>query len=224
MAEKDYYKILGVSEHPSVDEIKKAYRNLAKKYHPDMNPDNKKAAEEKFKEISEAYYVLGDPKRKQQYDMMRRGGFRGAGPQQGYDPAQGFDYDDLLSHLGFGGGRGGRRTTTRRSSQMDFDQFDDILSQFFSANVGGGGPRVYSMNYGDQDESIDTDVEAIVDIPRSLAEKGGKFDIRLGSGKTFTVNVASKTAAGTKLRLKGLGNPCPHCRKMGDLLLKLRLS
>ena len=79
--DKDYYKILGVTQSMSIDDIKSAYRKLAKKYHPDMNPNDKKGAEAKFKEISEAYYVLGDPKRKQEYDDFKKGGrtYRGGG-------------------------------------------------------------------------------------------------------------------------------------------------
>lgn len=219
MSDKNYYKILGMPENAGTDQIKSAYRQLAKKYHPDMNPTNRAAAEQKFKEISEAYYVLGDPKRRQEYDLYRRGG---AGPGAGrvYNPAEGFDFEDLLSHMGFGG-RGGR--PTGRRAQMNFDIFDDILSQFFSADFGNGPTRVYTMNSGGRDR-INTDVEAEVDIPKPLAQNGGKVDIRLGKGKTLSVKIPAGTASGTKLRLKGAGHECPHCQKRGDIFLKVRVK
>jgi molecular chaperone DnaJ len=102
---KDYYEVLGISKGASPDEIKSAYRQLAKKYHPDMNPENKKAAGEKFKEISEAYEVLMDPKKKQLYDQYGHAGvsqtFRGGG----FSWDQFSHRDDLQDILGnlFGG-------------------------------------------------------------------------------------------------------------------------
>ncbi len=105
MAEKkDYYKVLGLDENAGVDDIKKAYRKLALKYHPDkVSHENKKLAEEKFKEISEAYYVLGDPKRKEEFDN-----YRGMGSYAGnYSGAQGFDFDDLIRQYRSSGGSKG---------------------------------------------------------------------------------------------------------------------
>ncbi|MFH0886632.1 MAG: DnaJ domain-containing protein [bacterium] len=219
---KDYYKILGVSEGASQDQIKSAYRKLAKKYHPDMNPNDKVTAEKKFKEVSEAYYVLSDLKRKEEYDLLRKGGFNyGGGRGTQYDPAAGFDYDDLLRHFGVGA-TSGRRTSTRQSS-MDFDNFDDIFSQLFGGRGGGArGARQYSVNLDEGD--IETDVNAEVQIPRSFAQNGGKLQVRIPDGRNISVTVPPKTAGGTKLRLKGLGNACPHCRKKGDIFLKIRLK
>ena len=99
MAGKDYYDILGVKEDASEAEIKKAYRKLALKYHPDKNPGDKKA-EEKFKEISEAYYALGDKERRAKYDNLRKmGGFTGD-----FSSAQGFDFSEFLKQFSGGGG------------------------------------------------------------------------------------------------------------------------
>ena len=113
MAEKrDYYEVLGVSKNASEDEIKRAYKKLARKYHPDMNPGDKEA-EEKFKEVNEANEVLSNPEKKAKYDQF---GFAGVDPnygagQGGYGGAGGFDFGDLGDIFGsfFGGGFGGGR-------------------------------------------------------------------------------------------------------------------
>ena len=95
---KDYYQILGVPENAGQENIKRAYRKLAFKYHPDTNPGNEKEAEEKFKKINEAYCVLGDKRKRQQYDSARRGQFAGVGYDSGY---QGFQYSlqDIFSSI-----------------------------------------------------------------------------------------------------------------------------
>ncbi len=90
---KNYYDLLGVSEKASAEEIKKAYRKLAVKYHPDKNPNNVKEAESRFKEISEAYFVLSDEKKRAQYDQMRKYG----GGSGNFAGSQGFNYEDLFN-------------------------------------------------------------------------------------------------------------------------------
>lgn len=110
----DYYQLLGISKTASPAEIKKAYRKLALKYHPDKT-EGDKALEDKFKKISEAYAVLSDPKKKEQYDTYGSAGFQQRFSQE--DIFRNFDLGDILKEFGFGGGRG------------------------FSANFGQGGPR-----------------------------------------------------------------------------------
>src|SRR6201997_4187759 len=112
----DYYKALGVDKKASADEIKKAYRKLARQYHPDRNPDDK-AAEERFKEISQAYDVLGDPDKRKQYDSAT-GPFATGGPGGGFGGFGNFDFDassmgDILSNLFGGGAGGGARARTK---------------------------------------------------------------------------------------------------------------
>ena len=107
MAKRDYYEVLGVSKDATEDEIKKAYRKIAIKYHPDRNPGNKEA-EEKFKEAAEAYDVLHDPQKRKQYDQFGFNGPGGEGGFGGFSSAGGFSMDDIFSMFGdIFGGRGG---------------------------------------------------------------------------------------------------------------------
>ena len=146
MADKrDYYEVLGVSKTATDEEIKKAYRKLAKKYHPDANPDNKKEAEAKFKELNEAYEVLSDKQKRQNYDM-----FGHSGPQGGFGGSTGngyysystsgfdgfdIDIDDIFSSF-FGGGRGRRSSRTSNGPSKGADLRHDIEITFEESFLG----------------------------------------------------------------------------------------
>jgi len=173
MAQKDYYKILGVGESASPDEIKKAYRKLAKKYHPDANPDDAQAAE-RFKEANEAHEVLSDPKKRKQYDDLRHfahAGYGGPGFQQGFQ--QGFDINDILSQFGRGGAgpAGARRRGFTREDLGGFGGLGDIFSSIFDR-----GQRFRQQRYGPQKGQ---DLHAEVLVPFDVAAKGGSTVITI---------------------------------------------
>ncbi len=227
--QKNYYQVLGVSENASPDEIKKVYRKLAMQYHPDRTQHlkDKKAAEQKFKEISEAYYVLGDPKRKTEYDQFRKSGFRqsdysragtGAGAQ-GF--AQGFDFEEFLNAIR-GGGRG---------SGGDVG-LDDLFGNIFSAQPRGRTTqRVYRYSPGDDEtagqfgqEKVNTDVELTAKISKEQAQKGGKILVRISDGKSISVTIPKPAQNNQILRVRDHGKVCPCCDKKGDLLIKIQIK
>ena len=189
----DYYKALGVGEKASQDEIKKAYRKLAKKYHPDANKSDPKAAE-RFKEISEANNVLGDPEKRKQYDEMRRlGAFDG-----------GFG--------GFGGARSARGAGTRggQSQTINFQDFDigglGGLGDLFSSMFGGGESRQSARPTGPEKGQT---VEANLDIPFRTAARGGKVPIDLEVSEECPTCDGTGAAPGASLKI------CPECNGRG---------
>jgi len=216
MADKDYYEILGVKEDASAAEIKKAYRKLALKYHPDKNPGDKKA-EEEFKKISEAYYALGDEKRRKEYDNLRRmGAYTG-----NFSSAQGFDFSDFFSHFS-----GGRQRGFSSGSAFG-DLFGDIFSGMGS-NGGQGGYTYYYTTGGPQGAAsgaeVDTDIKAALPIPADLAKKGGEAKFTLSSGKSIKLKIPSGTKNGQKMRLRGQGDKCPCCKHKGDLIVTIQIK
>lgn len=168
MAEKDYYEILGVKKSATGDELKKAYRDLAKKYHPDKNKGNKDA-EAKFKEISEAYAVLSDSEKRSQYDRLGRDAF---GPG-GANPFAGFDFTEFM---GGGGGRG-RRTTSRRSGPIDFT---DIFGDLFG---GGGGGGFQAAQAAPMQAQLTIDFrDAVLGTTMPLSINGESIKVRIPEG------------------------------------------
>lgn len=219
--QKDYYKILGVAENTSEEEIKKVYRKLAVTYHPDKNPGNVKAAEAKFKEISEAYYVLGDAKRRAEYDQMRRLGVGGGRGYTGnFAGTHGFNFEDLLKQ--FGSGRG------RPSGQ--YSVFGDIFEDLFSGSSGQGQSyRTYKTQspYGweqEEEPSPSADVVVNLKISKEKAEKGGQVTFQSPEGKTIAVKIPPKTKPGQKLRLTRQGKICSTCQHEGDMILQIKVA
>jgi molecular chaperone DnaJ len=192
---KDLYKLLGVAENASADEIKKSYRKLAKKYHPDANPSDSTAAD-RFKEISEAYSVLSDGEKRKQYDQMRKygsfGGFggpsprgRGAGARPsaagGTGATGGFSFEDLS-----GGGIG------------------DIFSSIFDLGKRRGPSRAHGPQRGQT-------VEYAVEVPFTLAARGGKLSI------SVPITEPCPGCAGTGAAPGTMPTTCPECRGSGNV-------
>ncbi len=215
---KDYYKIIGVAENASAEDIKKEYRKLAIRYHPDKNKGNKQA-EEKFKEISEAYYVLSDPKRRAEFDQFRKfGGVdprNGGGGGGGFRGAEGFDFEDLLRS--YGGGRG--RSANRSQS---YSGFADIFEELFS----GGGSGSFDFGSGSRGETRQAvenfDHHGTIKLTAERARMGGAVKIRSKDGKMLSVTIPKNAKDGIKLRLVGLGK-LSRTGKRGDLILQLKV-
>jgi molecular chaperone DnaJ len=178
MAEKDYYELLGVKKTATEAEIKKAYRELAKKFHPDKNKGNKDA-ENRFKEISEAYAVLSDSEKRAQYDRLGREAF---GPG-GANPFAGFDFSQFAG----GGARGGRRGGGRRSSTIDFT---DIFGDLFGGGGGGGGF---------EPEPQEATAEVTIDFRDAI--QGTTITLQL-NGDTMKVKIPEGIGDGQKIRAR----------------------
>lgn len=208
MASRDFYEVLGVPDSATAAEIKKAYRKLAKQYHPDANPNNATAVE-RFKEISEAHTVLSDPAKRKQYDQMRRlGAFTGGAQRRprGPGPSSG------------GAGPG--------PDEMDGAEFD-------LGNLGGLGDIFSSIFGRNRREEGHPDMEAVVEVPFRVAALGGSIPVTLPVTETCRVCGGSGAAPGAKIstcpECNGRGSvtfgqgsfavsrPCPRCRGKGKI-------
>ncbi|MFT5207098.1 MAG: DnaJ-class molecular chaperone [Candidatus Omnitrophota bacterium] len=216
---KDYYKILGVEESANEVEMKKVYRKLALKYHPDKNSGNKNA-EEKFKEISEAYYVLSDSKRREEYELTRKGGYSG-----NFQGAEGFDVNDFMNAF---------RGSGQSGSFSGFGGFEDLLGGMHSQQTSRRGGRTqfsHSQNRGNighgqpsQVQKVNTDMQTHIDIPKEKIGSEIKVTLKTKKGKSLSVSVPKEIKDGQKLRLKEQGQVCPCCNKKGDLLVQINLK
>jgi curved DNA-binding protein len=211
MEYKDYYKILGVEKSATQDEIKKAYRKLAMKYHPDRNSGNK-SAEEKFKEITEANEVLSDPEKRKKYDTL------GANWKQ-YQHTGGQGFDDFFTN--FGGGRRSSGSTYEFSGNLGemFGGMGGGFSDFFESFFGGGGRGFGGRT---QPQKTAVDVEAILNVTLEDVFNGSEKTINV-DGKKLKIKVNPGTKEGQKLRLKGLGRSKTADGTKGDLYLNIHV-
>lgn len=200
---KDYYEVLGVKKDASDTEIRKIYRKLAKQYHPDGNQNNPKA-EEKFKEITEAYEVLGDKEKRKKYDQFGHQ-YQGQGNSE-FDPSQ----------YGFGGFDG-------FSSSSGGGQYSDFFNMFFGEGGLGGfgsrrGARTAQMQKG-------ANLEATLKVSIEEAYAGAEKSITLGSqNKSLTVKIPKGIENLEKIRLKGKGQSSPYGGEAGDLILTIEIE
>ncbi|WP_299821954.1 J domain-containing protein [uncultured Pontibacter sp.] len=205
MEYKDYYKILGVEKNALQADIKKAYRALAKKYHPDKNKDDT-TAENKFKDISEAYEVLGDKDKRSQYDQLgsnwrqfQQGGRPGGGAYQG-QPGGGFTQEDINDM--FGGGGGG---------------FSDFFQQFFG---GGGGFGQGTAGRGRTRKGQDYQAEMEITLDEAYQ---GTSRLIATDNQQLRITTKPGVADGQTLRIKGKGGPAAGGGDNGDLYIKVHL-
>ena len=201
---RDYYKTLGVEPGATTDEIKRAYRKLARKYHPDLNKDA--GSEDKFKEIGEAWEVLKDAEKRKQYDQLRAGGWRGG--------------EDFRPPPDWGGGFGQARSDESPSGFTDF-------SDFFENLFGGG------MGARRQRSARGRDINARVEIDLETAFSGGQRRITLNRGEpgadgrmvrrqqNLEVNIPAGVTPGQQIRLAGQGEPGINGGAKGDLYLEV---
>ena len=218
--DKDFYAVLGVSKDASAQDIKKAYRTLARKYHPDHHPDDAKA-EEKFKSIGEAYSVLNDEEQRQQYDAIRAMGSGGARFSAGQGGAGGAGFEDIFSSM-FGGGHPGARPAPGGGAGNP--DIDDLLKMFGGqgggfggGGFGGGAPAGFAPNRAPAKGS-DTSARTRV----SFRDAALGTDLRLTvDGRTITTRIPAGVHDGQKIRLRGKGRPGPGGAPAGDLLLTL---
>jgi curved DNA-binding protein len=205
VAFQDYYEALGVPRDASVEDIRSAYRKLARRYHPDVNKEP--GAEDRFKEISEAYEVLRDPEKRERYDRL------GANWRVGQDVSGASGFGE-----GFEGGNG--------SGGVSFDfgegEFSDFFDGLFSRRRGGragrraGGFESFSMR--------GSEAEAVLDLSLEEAARGGKRRLSLADGRSLEVDIPRGVRDGQRIRLAGQGGPGIGGGPAGDLYLRVRLK
>jgi len=205
----DHYQVLGVSRTATAEDIRKAYRDLARKYHPDLHPDDA-AAKEQFKKVQTAFDVLNDPSKREMYDRYGSS-FEGVGGGGGWSPqGQAGPFP--------GSGQGG--------AEIDLESlFGGGFADLFG---GGGGGRSRRTGRGRRAAAMPgEDLSATISVPFKLAIDGGKTDVRIdrdGRGETISVTIPQGLPDGARMRLRGQGRPGSSGGSAGDLLLQVRVE
>jgi curved DNA-binding protein len=215
VAFRDYYDVLGVPRGASEEEIRSAYRKLARTYHPDVNREP--GAEDRFKEISEAYEVLRDPEKRERYDRL------GANWKAG---------EDVSGAEGFGGFRQGRAGFGQGQGQAQ-SGFGDVrvefgdgngFSDFFESLFGGRGPGARRTAGFEGFATRGGDQEATLEITLEEAARGGRRKISLGDGRDYDVDIPAGVRDGQRIRLAGEGGQGAGNGPPGDLFLRIRVK
>ncbi|MFN2348452.1 MAG: DnaJ C-terminal domain-containing protein [Thioalkalivibrio sp.] len=210
MEYKDYYKLLGVSRDASQDEIKKTYRKLARKFHPDVSKEPN--AEERFKAINEAYEVLGDADKRKAYDDL------GANWKSGQDFRPPPGWEDIFSGgVRGGGGRAGPGFGAAPGPG------EPGFSDFFETLFGGGARRGGGHRPGGGFQARGADQTARIEITLEQAAHGGAMPVQLGNGRKLQVKIPVGVTEGQRIRLAGQGGPGAGGGPSGDLFLEIAI-
>lgn len=220
MADKrDYYEVLGVSRNATEDDLKRAYRKLAKKYHPDINP-NDKEAEAKFKEANEAYAVLSEPDKRQQYDQFGHAGVDG----QGFGGAgMGFDFEDILNNMfgggfGFGGSGASGRPQARRGADLKYRMSLDFMEAAFGVN------RKIKIQKEDSCDHCEGTGAAPGTSVQTCQTCHGSGQVQVRQQTMFGTMMTSRTCDNCRGTGKIIPNPCPVCNGRGRRRVEKELS
>jgi curved DNA-binding protein len=224
---KDYYSTLGVAKTATAKEIKGSYRKLARKFHPDVNPGDK-VAESKFKEINEAYEVLGDPDKRKKYDELGANWrmYEQAGAQGGANPFAG----GWNVNTGGGGGQGGFRTMTQEEMEEMFgdeNPFSDFFTTFFGGGFGRDAGTRTGGRAGRNRQRQGRDVEHEIELSLDDAYHGTTRRLALkhdGQSRTVDVRIPAGVGDGSRVRINGEGEQGVGGAKAGDLYLRVRLA
>lgn len=224
MAGKDYYAALGVGKTATEKEIKKAYRRLARKHHPDVNPGDK-AAEEKFKLISEAYDVLSNPEKRKLYDEFGEEALR-----TGFDPEQARAYTRWQQYGGFGrkaGRQGYYNDFSFEGDSVRYSGLDNLFKDLFG---GGGGARGGTFTQRGPTRGMDVESSLEVDFLTAIRGDTARVTIQRGlapdgraESETIDVDVPAGVNDGSRIRLAGKGEPGVEGGPPGDLIIQIRV-